>query len=267
MINSLPQSAKAPFDLRLPGDTRSGQDQSDLFAQLLGASNVARPELGIPEQRGDQDAVPIAISVPESAIARQPETRAASPAPLAHVFNQDGFFGQAVAGEGVPGVTPKSPDAECAPIQDPDANCIESGPAGDEPVSSGGELVGPRSAAFVTAAVRRTPAHGEGARAHSSVVPAAAQQHAVSPTVEPEAEALEAHPVRRHLRGVLAAQSAVHVAVDEVEQGLRVTARVAGLDETERRQLRAEIAALLARHGLVSATIQINAVPVRGNEK
>ncbi|HWU94977.1 MAG TPA: hypothetical protein VN029_05225 [Sphingomonas sp.] len=266
MINSLPQSAKAPFDPRLPGDTRNGQDQSDLFAQLLGASNVAQPALDMPEQRGDQDAVPVAISVPESAIAQQPETHAIAPAPLARVFNQDGFFGQGVAGESVAAVVPESPDAECALLQDPGENGIGIGLEDAGFVSGGGEIAGPRSAAFATTAAHRA-GHGQGARAYPSLVPASGQPHAASPAAGPEAEALEVHPVRRLFRGVLAAQSPVQVAVDEVEQGLRVTARVAGLDETERRQLREEIAALLARHGLVSSSIQINVVPVRGNEK
>jgi hypothetical protein len=97
--------------------------------------------------------------------------------------------------------------------------------------------------------------------------PTGAAVAAPAPIEEAEAADPAAPLERRAHRPTAAARSALHVALRELESGLQVAARVEGLDEAERHQLRDEIAALLGRHGLSAARIRINAMPPRESER
>jgi len=184
------------------------------------------------------------------------------------MFNQDGFFGHALADAGVQSLPPGplGQDVEAAPGAETAAALGSAGAVGGAVAEASGAG---RGLAALDAG--RASHAMEGARrvqgTSSSGLPAPISPAVVAPAEPGEGEAIEAGAPRRAFRAVLAAQSPVLVAVREVEQGLRVTARVAGLDETERRQLREAISALLARHGLANARIQIHAMPVRGNER
>lgn len=259
MIGALSQAVGSQSDMRGAGDPRSGQETGKLFAQLLGAGGGDIPDVFV-----DEGLAAIAMLVPQSAVDRSPDQGEAVSAPLARMFNQDGFFGHALADL----VAEQAAAAKLGVAIDtlPGAG----GPGALEPVAvSVTELktLAARTGSAVAGAesVLRAPAGSKG------VAPAAfpvSGQSAVAPlAVEGEGEAPEVHPLPRSFRGVLAAQSPVHVAIAEVEQGLHITAHVAGLDETGRRQLREAISALLARHGLTNVRIRIQAMPFRGNER
>lgn len=266
MISALPKSAGMPGDPRGLGDARNGQDAGDLFAQLLGASDVTPsvPNAGAGELQ-------IALTVAESAIAQSQDgteqADAAVPAPLARVFNQDGFFGYAVGnGEVIAG------QVHAAVVRDalPGMNVAD----GEASLAAGsGEKVASRKIAGELPSRAVSPARISAGHAQHAGKPSAtspAIERALSTPFEPEGEgegeADALQPLRRLLRNSMASQSTVQVAISEAEQGLRVIAHVAGLDETERRQLRAAITALLARHGLSADHIQINTMRIRGIE-
>ena len=64
-------------------------------------------------------------------------------------------------------------------------------------------------------------------------------------------------PPRRAAQEAPASLNAIFVALQATEQGLRIVARIANLDPSERVRLRQAIKALLAEHGLVGAEIRL----------
>lgn len=259
MITPLPQTAVPPLDPRAPGDPRDGQAPDDLFAQLLGAGFAAAPLV-------ESVDVPTAMPVPASAAARGADAGETVPAPLARVFNQDGFFEQA------PGVAAAGKPASPIPVAVADKLFRAPGPdieraAADAPSPQARFPIGAGLRNCVAAPPPASGTRPQNRSLATGTSPALirAETVAISAT-ETHREPLEAQPLRRLFRGVLAAQSPIQVAVHEAEHGLQVAAYVAGLDEAERRQLHEAIAALLARHGLRPAHIRINVTPTRGAE-
>lgn len=261
MISPLPQSVVPASDTRGPGDTKDTQAPSGLFAQLLGEGEAGSS--GPPAGAGG---VQVALTIPQSAIG-EGQGAGESPAPLARVFNQDGFFGHASlvaeAGGDARDTQTVAPDAlDGTPIQGGALRMGADWPVQGMPLAAGG---GRAVHALVPTHISRVQAaRGGGSNAIAS--PVLLEAETTSLPFEPEDAAGEVPARHRLLRAAMAAQSPVQVAISEAEQGLRVTAHVAGLEETERRQLRQAITALLARHGLRAEHIQINATPIRGTE-
>lgn len=260
MITPLPQSNVTPPDPRGPGDSRNAGDPGDLFARLLGveefASSIPLPPSGDPRT---------ALAMPEPAIDQREGMEGDAPAPLAQVFNQEGFFGHAFlntdATAGKLGAEPIACDTLAGvSLSDRGMPAAAGLPAG-APVQAG--MVPPSQ---ILASPQALAAAGgeDGSGLHASPVPAQSPGASTPSAPEAEGEAPEVHPLRRLLRAAAGAQSPVQVAISEGELGLHVTARLAGLEESERRQLRQAITALLARHGFRADHIQINAMPIRG---
>jgi hypothetical protein len=180
-------------------------------------------------------------------------------APLAQVFNQEGFFGHACssAREAV-----TLPAGVTVAIDRPDegvpAILVDANPGRSAAPHGGiaGELDKAAVAPFRTDSAPRASRDDR-----SDHVPIFDQ--AASPSApESEEEQLGAQVLRREFRRVTADRSPMHVAIREVEQGVQVAAHVGSLSDTERRHLRDAIAALLARHGLSPSQILIVAAPV-----
>ncbi len=266
MIGSLPRAGLGPLPdgRRGPNDTSDGGLSADLFAQLLGgAAQAPGQELAGTGGEVAAEGAPALPSLPVPTASA--ESRKQPPAaPIARVFNQDGFFGHAggVGSEAVPlpGIEPPA-----APMPD------VPGAAGERPEDATMAQERMRALAPGTALARSPHAetHAARSRPFRATVPIASLDQAEpgpAPT-EPEEPQPSAPVTRRQLREFAAARSPLRVAVSEIEQGLQVAARVDGLDETERRQLRDEIAALLARHGLSPARIDIFAAPLREKDQ
>jgi hypothetical protein len=258
MISPLPPSAVPASDTRGSGDTKDRQAPSSLFAQLL-EEGEAVPSAGAGE-------VQVALTIPESAI-REGHGTEQSPAPLARVFNQDGFFGHAAlvgeAGGDARDTKTVAPGAlDGTPMPGVALRMEADRPGQGMPLAAaGGRAAHTPAPAHIS---RAHAARGCGGTAIAS--PALFEAGFISLPFEPEGAAGKVPARHRLLRAAMDGQSPVQVAISEAEQGLRVTAHVAGLEETERRQLREAITALLARHGLRAEHIQINATPIRGTE-
>ncbi|MBN8811094.1 MULTISPECIES: hypothetical protein [unclassified Sphingomonas] len=261
MIGPLPHTGPMPPEGRGDSaDQQHGQAPSDLFAQLLGAGGALAAEQAALAEAPSMPAPEASLLVPD-VVGADPAQQA--PAPLARVFNQDGFFGHAgkIPGQAVmlereeaalaqaPGVAPAGLAAALRPEV-----AFPAIPGGSTMARSGaGHGPAMRVARAGPATVVAKPASGMAA-----APPATAENEAADPVA----------PLRhRAYRTPGAARSALHVALHEIESGLQIAARVEGLDEAERHQLRDEIAALLGRHGLSAARIQINAMPPRESER
>ncbi|MEN2709389.1 hypothetical protein ACQKOH_08495 [Sphingomonas sp. NPDC092331] len=262
MIGPLPHTGPMPPEGRGDSaDQQHGQAPSDLFAQLLGAGGALAGGAAAPGEMPSLAAPEASLLAPDAAGAGPAQQALA---PRARMFNQNGFFGH--AGE-TPGqaVALGQEDAMRAPVPGAAPGDLAAG-LGREIVSGGRQESG--AAARPGAAPR--PAM-RAAGAVPAVVPAAPMGSA-APAQPPALEDYDAaDPVasaqRRAHRTPSAARSALHVALRELESGLQIAARVEGLDEAERHRLRDEIAALLGRHGLSAARIQINAMPLRESER
>lgn len=264
MIGPVAQSWVLPSDMRGAAESGGGPDDDALFARLLGMADG-----DMPSPLGEEGFVATEMPAPQVVLDGPSDPDRPDPAPLAHIFNQDGFFGHAFATPGLGQPAAVQLDA----VADAFAG-IGAREAADPAGRGARALSALERAHGSTIAEDIAPASPalRGATGAKGAAPAAVQARAPVAAGPPaseggESDAPEVPLPRRALRAVLAAQSPVHVAVGEVEQGLRVTAHVAGLDETERRQLREAISALLARHGLGNARIQIHAMSVRGNER
>lgn len=261
MIGPLPHTGPMPPEGRGDSaDQQHGQGPSDLFAQLLGAGGALAAGQAALAEMPSVPAPEASLLVPDVAAA-DPAQQA--PAPLARVFNQDGFFGHA-------GKTP----GQAVMLEREDAALARaSGPA-PEGLAAGlrPEVAFPVIPGGVTMA-RPGAGHGPAMRvakpgqATVSTKPASGVVAAPLATEENEAADPVAPLRHRAYRTPGAARSALQVALHEIESGLQIAARVEGLDEVERLQLRDEIAALLGRHGLSAARIQINAMPPRESER
>ncbi len=261
MIGPLPHTGPMPPEGRGDSaDQQHGQAPSDLFAQLLGAGGALAAEqaaLAEVPSMPVPDAALLAPDVIGADPARQP------PAPLARVFNQDGFFGHASK---TPGQAVLLKREESTLAQAPGLP-PEGLAAGLRP-----EVAFPAIPGVGTMA-RSGAGHGPrmpiAKPGQATIVAKPASGVAAAPLATEENEAADPVAPLRHraYRTPGAARSALHVALHEIESGLQIAARVEGLDEAERHQLRDEIAALLGRHGLSAARIQINAMPPRESER
>lgn len=225
MIGAVPPPPARPSDPRDAGDQQSMIQPRDAFAKLL----------------QDGDGGPLS-------------------APLAHVFNQDGFFGHAVSlAEANPlGGAEYEEAAVVAVAEAPEIaahngmpNTAAAAPFG----TMGGALPGPF-----------TPHGGAPARMGGNTgsvqTGATGWRFAIaSDAGEASIDATNLPSARRQFRFPAGGTSPLRVAVSDLEQGLRVTVHVAGMKEPERRQMQDAIAALLARHGLYAGDIQLRATP------
>lgn len=263
MIGPVPHAGPVPPEGRGDSaDPQHGEAPSDLFAQLLGAGGMLAGGQGMPGDLPSPSAPDAAMLAPGQDAAAKPGQQES--APLAHRFNQNGFFGH--AGETPElAVTLAREDAGPAEPWNPAAPAGQvAGPRPDVAVSTRGSAgTISRSDAAQGLAMRAAGAGPDSAEAR----PTGAAVAAPAPIEEAEAADPAAPLERRAHRPTAAARSALHVALRELESGLQVAARVEGLDEAERHQLRDEIAALLGRHGLSAARIRINAMPPRESER
>lgn len=277
MIGPFSQTQSGPPDVRGPSsDPQRGAGASDLFAQLLGAAAavVPGPQVELPDSGAGSGGVDprLAAPQPEEMPVGAPaldgpqlgDAAVNQPAPLARVFNQDGFFGRMsdAPSEAVI-LPPEAVAGEAAAVAGPGAAPVKAGlalpgsalPGGTGPAGrvAAGRASEARFAAPAAKAVGTRPAGLASARGTAALV-----------------EGEEAEPLapvqRRVFRGLPGTQSTLHVALSEVERGLQVAVRINGLDDAERRQLRDEIAALLGRHGLSAGPIQIYSMPLRESE-
>ncbi|MBQ1496687.1 MAG: hypothetical protein IIZ38_00085 [Sphingomonas sp.] len=263
MIGPLPHTGPMPPEGRGDSaDQQHGQAPSDLFAQLLGAGGALADGAAVPGEMPSLAAPEVSLLAPDASGAGPAQQALA---PRARMFNQNGFFGH--AGE-TPGqaVALGQGDAMRAPV--PGAVPEDLAAGLDREIVSGGRQ-GPGAAARPGASPR--PAM-RAAGAVPAVIPAEPMGRAMAappPAIEEYGAAADpvASAQRRAHRAPSAARSALHVALRELESGLQIAARVEGLDEAERHRLRDEIAALLGRHGLSAARIQINAMPLRESER
>lgn len=93
MIGPLPHTGPMPPEGRGDSaDQQHGQAPSDLFAQLLGAGGALAAEQAALAEAPSMPAPEASLLVPD-VVGADPAQQA--PAPLARVFNQDGFFGHA----------------------------------------------------------------------------------------------------------------------------------------------------------------------------
>lgn len=259
MIDKLGQVPQLPPDARGDNGESAGDRGGDMFAQLLGVARaMPQPGTGL----GADVLGPVGGATSEDV------ARAAMAPTGARMFNQDGFFGHAIGGTEDVGGFRVAQGAEVEAEAGPVAG--EQGQRGSDPERPGIQAVG-----------RACAVSGDGAEKGRSVAPprgparlqggAGRIDARVPSPAEPDAPEITgeqaASPTRaRLLRGMAAARSPIHVAMRAVEQGLAVSARVEGLDEVERRQLRDEIAALLGRHGL-AARIEIHTISVRESQR
>ncbi|WP_448661555.1 hypothetical protein ACG3SL_12895 [Sphingomonas sp. CJ20] len=280
MIGVLSHAGPMPRGGRDPGEPPRGPVASDRFAQLLGAGDTARevegaapadatalvPSVPHPAQSQGAPTRPIGPVAPDASIVapRQDGTTDPSPqapAPLARVFNQDGFFGHPVTTpiQAVTAVEGDVPSAQ-APVAAPADRASAEEPEAGSPTRSGAD--GARLLASKNAPV---------ARSVRAVAPGASRGAAIAAVPAPPDRAQTAEPLappqRRAYRAPPAARSAVHVALSEIDNGLQVAARIENLDEAERQQLRDEIVAMLGRHGLSAARVQIHGLLPREKQR
>lgn len=259
MIQSLPGPWWTPRT-ELPVEPRKAPLDSG-FAGLLGAGD--RP---VAQEGAEASVVGASGSPLRPLVADVPDPEAvAVENSTAERFNENGFFGEAVAA--------------------PDAGDLSMPPQGGA-VERGGIVAGEALARTPAAAgssplvlsIRNAPAelseklpqsirsgHADGAVRVASQTAGASRASAPSITGEngdtPDGVRGTASPGRRLLAVAAnrAAQSAVRVAISETGLGLRVAALAGKLSSDERTRLRDEIAALLSRHGFVPDRIHIAA--------
>lgn len=225
MIGAVPLSTARPSDPRDAGDPQAMVQPRDAFAKLL------------------QDGSGGSLS-----------------ARLAHVFNQDGFFGHAVspAAASPLGGAQFEEAAIAAVARAPEvADHIEmlDAAAGVPFETTCGALPGP------LAPHRGAPAGTGGNPGTMPTGITASRFAALSDAGEASTEGTDLPSARRQFRFPAGGVSPIRVAVSDLEQGLRVTVQLAGMKEPERRQMRDAIAALLARHGICARDIQLHATP------
>jgi len=217
------------------------------FADLLATRQGSSPH---PTTVGE-----VAASVPDRPEPAAPPADPRLPDAGARVFNQDGFFGDAVAAEptaavrlepagdgaaGAPCPTDHSePTAEPVQVPRPGAVSVARRGRGEHrPAISGRNPVGEAMPA---------PRPGQ---------PTAAQR-VQGERFRPRPAPRTAPPPRQMPLPSMAAAVAVHA----LAHGLDVVARVADLDPVERARLADEIAALLSAHGYPPGTVRVAAVP------
>jgi len=256
MIAPLPQHPQPPFQGEKPGSKPDPRKAEDGFGGILAAAQapVRTPPLSGPPPVPEHGPAIVAAPIEPAAEAamldpsRAPEMEEAVQA-AAEVFNQDGFFGTAIADAAAPEDASPARFAPTGPVE------------GAAPPPSAGSTLSGISPAIVAGAVTRpegVPGHRPSslhAARQASKATAFAAARAASIEVEISGERVKAI-VRRAFVREPAARAAVQVVLHELEQGLHIAAR------PERIRLHDEIAALLASHGLSARSVRIHA-PIR----
>ncbi|WP_138983977.1 hypothetical protein [Sphingomonas elodea] len=249
MITPLSARPFPPVDTKQAEDLQLALTPQDMFARLLGDENDAMSPLSFvieqPAQPSNDDPLD----------GREPDTVIA--APMAQIFNQNGFFGHAIwaGGTEIDNVTARSAVAPSNHVPTTSADDASS------PITVRGLIASGSHARVV-----ELPSP-EAIRSDQPLIVERQRPVALTPlnkmeliAVEAPTEEVPSHPDRRQARLPSGGGAPVRVAVSEIEQGLRVIVQVSRMFEPDREQMRDAIEALLARHGLRASDVQIYAM-------
>jgi hypothetical protein len=191
-----------------------------------------------------------------------PPPESAYPLPdQARVFNEDGFFAGTLTVPETRSAAMHASQADGPVALDLAGQGLAPDGARAPQRPAPGRHVTPVASNVPTA----PPVHGRAASvAHDDPSPPALDLSPADVPVLMETEAVAASPAMAPARSA-AAQSALRIAIRDIERGLQILVVAQQLSAEERERLANEIAALLSRHGLVPRDVQVASAAPRAS--